>query len=122
MAHSVYEIWLKYNNKRYLFCHPNQCDSVETGQQLHYDYLNSISLCQMCPELKTSQYIEKCGRYDIKTHFALKYFLKNGYIIKKKDGKPAKKEYLTSYANSTRIDAIWTKQGRWLIKNVVKDL
>ena len=61
-----------------MFGDPNQCEPVESGSKIHYDYLYSKTIKQMCPKTKTLQYIEETGRYDKKTHEILYTFLKHG--------------------------------------------
>ena len=48
--------------------------------QIHYDYLESKTISEMCPRIKTLEYIEKSCRYDKQTHEMLKTFLKHGKI------------------------------------------
>ena len=63
-----------------MFGDPNQCEPVEGGSQIHYDYLNSKTVREMCPRIKTLQYIEKSCRYDKQTHTMLDKFLKHGKV------------------------------------------
>ena len=51
----------------YLFGDPNQCSPVEGGSQISYNYLESKTVREMCPKIKTLQYIEKSCRYDKQT-------------------------------------------------------
>ena len=53
---------------------PNQCNPVEGGSQLYYDYLTSVSVRQTCPNLETLEYIVNRGRYE-KTKNILNFFL-----------------------------------------------
>ena len=78
----LYKLWLEYNFKIVMFGDPNQCNPVEGGSQIYYDYINSVSVRQMCPALETLKYIEKCGRYDLKTKIILDFFLEKVYISK----------------------------------------
>ena len=63
-----------------MFGDPNQCEPVESGSQIHYDYLNSKTIREMCPRTKTLKYIEKSCRYDKQTHEVLEKFLKYGKV------------------------------------------
>ena len=40
----IYQAYLNFNNKIYIFGDPNQCEPVEGGSQINYDYLEST--CQ----------------------------------------------------------------------------
>ena len=64
----IYEIFTKYDNMIYMFGDPNQCEAVENGSQIRYDYQESESISQMCPNKITLPYIEDSCRYDKKTH------------------------------------------------------
>lgn len=66
--------FIMYGIKVYMFGDPNQCEPVESGSKIHYDYLYSKTIKQMCPKTKTLQYIEETGRYDKKTHEILYTF------------------------------------------------
>ena len=70
----LYKLWLEYNFKIVKIGDPNQCNPVE-GSQVYYDYINSVSIRQMCPKLEILNYIENCGRYDRKTKNILDFFL-----------------------------------------------
>ena len=74
----IYEAFTLFNNKIYMFGDPNQCEPVESGSQIHYDYINSKTIREMCPRTKTLKYIEKSCRYDKQTHEVLEKFLKYG--------------------------------------------
>ena len=42
----IYEIFRKHNNTINMFGDPNQCEPVEGGSQVHYDYLySSVIYC-----------------------------------------------------------------------------
>ena len=99
----MYKIYLKYNNKVYMFGDPNQCSPVEGGSQINYDYLQSNTIHEMCPKVETLEYIEKSCRYDKQTHEILKTFLKHGKVstfFQPIDNKLLKN---FCYLNSTRI-------------------
>ena len=101
----IYEAFVKFNNKIYLFGDPNQCEPVESGSQIHNDYLRSETVNQMCPNAETLPYIEKSCRYDKKTHEMLSTFLKHGKISTYFN--PIDKYYKNiCYLNSTRIKII----------------
>ena len=86
-----------------MFGDPNQCEPVEPGSQIHYDYLESKTIREMCPKVETLKYIERSCRYDKQTHEMLKTFLKHGKIstyFQPIDQKLCKN---ICYLNSTRI-------------------
>ena len=76
----IYEAFIKYNNKIYMFGDPNKCEPVEAGSQIRNDYLDSETISQMCPKTKTLPYIEDSCRYDKQTHEMLSKFLKHGKV------------------------------------------
>ena len=76
----LYESFVKYNNTIYLFGDPNQCEPVEGMSQIQTDYLKSTTVKQMCPNIKTLEYITTCSRYDDKTYKMLSTFLKHGTV------------------------------------------
>ena len=45
----------------------NQCEPVEAGSQIHYEYLRSKPIQQMRSKTETLQYIEGSSRYDKKS-------------------------------------------------------
>ena len=95
----IYEAYTLFNN---MFGDSNQCEPVEGGSQIHYDYLNSKTVREMCPRIKTLQYIEKSCRYDIQTHTMLDKFLKYGKVSAY--FKPIETLYKNMcYLNSTRM-------------------
>lgn len=51
-----------------MFGDPNQCEPVEGGSQINYDYLESKTVREMCPKIETLKYIGKSCRYDKQTH------------------------------------------------------
>ena len=99
----IYQAYLKYNNTVYMFGDPNQCEPVEGGSQIHYDYLGSKTVRDMCPRIETLQYIEKSCRYDKQTHKMLDKFLKYGKVSAYFN--PIDKTLYKNicYLNSTRI-------------------
>ena len=98
----IYKAFTIHNNIVYMFGDPNQCEPVEDGSQIKYDYLDSKTVSQMCPKVETLKYIEKSCRYDIQTHDMLKTFLKHGKVSK--HFKPVDKKFYKNicYLNSTR--------------------
>ena len=85
----LYKLWLESNFNIIMFGDPNQCNPVEGGSQIYYDYLTSISVRQMCPTIQALEYIANCGRYVVKTKNILDFFLEKDYIakLKTKNGK-----------------------------------
>ena len=56
----------KYHNTVFMFGDTNQCDPVEKGRQIHYDF-DSVAISEMCPRRVQMKCKEGCSRYDIKT-------------------------------------------------------
>ena len=99
----IYHEYIKYNLTIYMFGDPNQCEPVEGGSQIHYNYLESKTISEMCPRIETLQYIEKSCRYDKQTHEMLKTFLKHGKISTYFQPIDQKLYKNICYLNSTRI-------------------
>lgn len=99
----IYKAYLNFNNKIYMCGDPNQCEPVEPGSQIHYDYLESKTVSEMCPRIETLQYIEKSCRYDKQTHEMLKTFLKYGKLSAYFQPIDKKLYKNICYLNSTRI-------------------
>ena len=99
----IYHEYIKYNITVYMFGDPNQCEPVEGGSQIHYDYLESKTISEMCPKVETLKYIEKSCRYDKQTHEMLKTFLKHGKISTYFQPIDKKLYKNICYLNSTRI-------------------
>ena len=76
----IYEAFIKFNNKVFMFGDPNQCEPVEGGSQIHYSYLESDKVTQMYPNKETLQYVEGSCRYDRDTHNMLSTFLTHGKV------------------------------------------
>ena len=76
----IYKAFTMFNNKVYLFGDYNQCEPVETGSQVHYNYQYSITINHMCSKTKTPRYIESTSRYDTETNDLLKVFFDTGRI------------------------------------------
>lgn len=100
----LYQAFLKYNIKVYLFGDNNQCSPVENGSQISYNYVKSHAIRHMCPNIETLEYIKDCARYDKQAYIMLNKFLKNGKISHqfKKTDKTLMKNIC--YLNKTRID------------------
>ena len=100
----IYKAFIKFGIKIHMFGDPNQCDPVEGGIQIHYNYLDSRTMEQVCPKRKTLQYIEGKNRYDKKTQEILYKFLKYGKLsfhLPHVDRKYYKNIF---YLNKTRIE------------------
>lgn len=54
----VYQAFTKYQNTIYLYGDSNQCDPVENGSQIHYNYMTSVTMREMCPNRQELQYKE----------------------------------------------------------------
>ena len=76
----IYKNFLMHKNTIYMYGDPNQCQSVEGGSQIHYDYLYSQTFKEMCPKRETLEYIPESCRYDQQTHKMLDKFLKHGKL------------------------------------------
>ena len=76
----VYEAFVKYNVEVNMFGDPNQCEPIEAGSQMNYNYIESETIRQMCPNQKTLPYIEESCRYDNETHRMLATLLKHGKV------------------------------------------
>ena len=70
----TYKAFTMFNITVYMFGDPNQCEPVEGGSQINYDYLESKMIREMCPKVETLKYIEKSCRYDRQTHERLKHY------------------------------------------------
>ena len=79
----------------------SQCDPVEKGHRIHYDYFDSVAISEMCPKRVQMKYKEGCSRYDIKTKDMLTKFLETGKVTTKfAEREPLYKNIC--YLNSTR--------------------
>ena len=92
-----------FNLTVYMFGDPNQCEPVEGGSHINYNYLESKTVRQMCPKVETLEYIEKSCRYDKQTHNILKTFLKHGKISSYFQPIDQKFYKNICFLNSTRI-------------------
>ena len=100
----IYKAFIMFGIKVYMFGDPNQCEPVEGGSQISYNYLYSKTIKQMCPKRKTLKYIEESCRYDKQTHEILSKFLIHGkvsYYFPLIDQKYYKN---ICYLNKTRIE------------------
>lgn len=94
----------------------NQCEPVEPGSQINYDYLQSKTIQEMCPKMKTLEYIQKSCRYDKITHDMLSKFLKTGKISTYFE--PISKYYKNiCYLNSTRAKVTYECCERFIKEN-----
>lgn len=101
----IYKTFIDFKNTIYLFGDSNQCDPVEKGSQIHYDYICSKTVNKMCPKSIKLEYIEKSSRYNMKTHLILHQFLKDGKLSKKNLNSIDDTLYKNiSYLNKTRIE------------------
>ena len=76
----IYEIFTDFNNTVFMFGDNNQCEAVENGSQIKYNYEDSPGVKQMCPNKSIMSYIEDSCRYDRQTHNMLSTFLKHGKV------------------------------------------
>ena len=76
----IYKAFLIYKIEVNMFGDPNQCDPVDEDTNLAHNYLESASVQQMCPNLKTMTYVAESCRYDNKTNQMLDTFLKLGKV------------------------------------------
>ena len=90
----LYKLWSQYGIKIYMFGEPNQCNPVERGSHISYNYLESPACLQMCPTWVELEYIDESGRYDKETFLALNFFFKNRYISKRTKNKRANHKIL----------------------------
>ena len=98
----IYQAFTKYDNTVFLFDDTNQCDPVEKGRRIHYNYFDSVAISEMCPRRVQMKYKEGCSRYDIKTKDMLTKFLETGKVTAKfADRKPLYKKYLLFELNPT---------------------
>ena len=77
MIHKTYTM---FGNKVYMFGDPNQCEAVEGGSQIKYNYLESKTITEMCGKIETLEDIESTCRYDKETHSMLHKFLRYGKV------------------------------------------
>lgn len=97
----IYHAFTKYYITVFMFGDTNQCDPVEKGSQLHYNYFTSVAILEMCPRRVELKYKEGCARYDTKTRDMLNTFLESGKV----EPKFAPRQSLYKnicYLNSTR--------------------
>lgn len=97
----IYQAFTKYHNSVFMFGDTNQCDPVEKGRRICYDYFKSVAISEICPRRVQMKYKEGCSRYDSKTKDRLTKFLETGKVSAKfADRKPLYKNIC--YLNSTR--------------------
>ena len=98
----IYDAFVRYGLKVNLYGDNEQCDPVEEGSQISYEYTKSPAILDMCPETIEKKYIEKSARYDKKTFKMLTKFRKNGRITESFDQHTDIRVNIC-YLNSTRI-------------------
>lgn len=97
----IYQAFNKNHNTVFMFGDTNQCDPVEKGRRIHYNYFDSVAISEMCPRRVQMKYKGGCSRYDIKTKDMLMKFLETGKVTAKfADREPLYKNIC--YLNSTR--------------------
>ena len=97
----IYQAFTKYHNTVFMFGDTNQCDPVEKGRRIHYNYFDSVAISEMCPRRVQMKYKEGCSRYDTKTKDMLTKFLETGKVTAKfAEREPLYKNIC--YLNSTR--------------------
>ena len=122
----LYKLGLEYSFILIMFGDTNQCNPIEGKSQVCYNYINSISVRQICPALQTLEYIENCSRHDMKTKNVLDFFLKKAYVSKlkrTKDGKLIFNPITKSYRNTCYLNkrnSLWTsmKEERAINKQI----
>ena len=96
-----------------MFGDTRQCDPVEKGHQIYYDYFDSVAISEMCPKRVQMKYKEGCSRYDIKTKDMLTKFLETGKVTTKfAEREPLYKNicYLNSTRQKVRTDSLQTNR------------
>ena len=99
----MHKAFTMFNNKIYMFGDPNHCSPVEGGSQISYDYLRSKTVREMCPKIKTLQYIKKSCRYDKQTHEVLEQLLKHWKVSAHFETIDKELYKNICYLNSTRV-------------------
>ena len=99
----IYNAYVEFGNKVYMFGDPNQCEPVKGGSSINYNYLDSETINKMCGSVEKLEYIEKPCRYDKQTHEILNKFLRYGKVSAY--FKPINNKYYKNicYLNSTRL-------------------
>ena len=98
----IYYAFSEFDNKVYIFGDPNQCEPVEGGSSMNYNYLESEAICKMCSNIQTLEYIESTCRCGKQTYKMLDKFLRYGKVSAY--FQPIDKYYKNiCYLNSTRI-------------------
>ena len=105
----IYKALTMFNNEVHLFGDPNQCEPVESGSQINYDYLKSNAIREMRSKVKTLQYIEKTGTYDKQTNEMLAKFLKHGKVSAYFQAVDKKLNKNICYLNTARISWVNTE-------------
>ena len=55
----IYNAYSEFGNKVYMFGDPNQCEPVESGSVINYNYLESAVINELCGNIEKLEYIEK---------------------------------------------------------------
>ena len=98
----IYNAFTEFGTKVFMFGDPNQCEPVEGGSSINYNYLDSEAIHKMCSGVERLEYIESTCRYDKRTHEILDKFLRFGKVSAY--FQPIDKYYMNiCYLNSTRI-------------------
>ena len=97
----LYQAFAKYHLTIYMFGDTTQCDPVEAGSKIHYDYFQSVPVSEMCPKRVEMKYIPGATRYDSQTRDLLAKFLKSGTVDHKFEPR-IPSYYNICYLNSTR--------------------
>ena len=63
-----------------MFGDTNQCEPVEKGSQIHYDYFKPVPIYEMCPKRIKMNYKEEHARYDPQTRDMFTKFLRTGNV------------------------------------------
>ena len=99
----IYKTYTMFGNKVYMFGDPNQCEAVEGGSQIKYNYLESKTITEMSGKIETLEDIESTCRYDKETHSMLHKFLRYGKVSAYFEPIDNKLFKNICYLNSTRI-------------------
>ena len=75
---AIYKAWQIKKFKLVLSGDILQLPSIQNEKK--YNLIENDAVLQMCPDSQQLQYIENCGRYDIKTKNMLDYFVEHGKL------------------------------------------
>ena len=98
----IYNSFIKFNTKIFMFGDANQCNPVQQQTSIVYDYTNSYAIRQMCPNIIELEYIKGVSRYGDDMNKILTNFLNTGSI--KHKFKPVDDTVMRNicYLNKTR--------------------